>query len=92
LLGDGANTKGITAGLAIRAAAISTSIPILVGHVSHGVSLSLFRRSSKAQLLRTRKGQAAFLSAKAQELRSHIFFCWLAYRMYAALHKLRYSL
>ena len=39
--------KGITAGLAIRAAAISTSIPIWWDTSSHGVSLSLFSEAMR---------------------------------------------
>ena len=42
--------KGITAGLAIRAAAISTSIPIRWDTSSHGVSLFIFSLPSKTHL------------------------------------------
>ena len=38
----------------------------------------------KEHLRRTRKEQAAFRSAKAQELRSHDCVCLLAYKKYAA--------
>ena len=84
-------TLGITAGLAILAAAIQYLHPHS-GHVSHGVSLCRSGGPSRPIYCVPARGRPQFLSAKAQELRTHSCFCLLAYRMYAALRKPRCSL